>query len=130
MEIDRKMTDNERISKWRGECRHVFNRGGYCNHCHKSDTELDWGYKDSPRQDYSGDPSAWTPKLFERIRKKKLWEMFSQNLYKPLDCSSLIQRPREAPDYINWHAVFALIKATPAQKASALARAIEGVGGG
>jgi hypothetical protein len=109
------MTPNEIISKARGECRHVFNRGGYCNYCHKSDSELDWHLGKS-EQDYSTDPSAWDSELYEWIEERVL-NLRMVELIIPLDCFE-----RGFPD-IRWH----ILKSTPAQKAEALSKAIREV---
>lgn len=106
------MTDNERISKWLGECRHpdayVIDVSHHeCPDCHKrfNDRELSQLYYDS-------DPGAWTPALYQKIEDAGITEDFCEEL------------PEIKGPY-DYHGKMAVLKATPAQKTAALVRALQ-----
>ncbi len=124
-----KPADNEVISKWRGECRHEghhYENGRYggFSKCHTCGREDDDQYRFMDDViNYDSDPSAWTPELYQKIEDAGLWKQFALNIV----CEH-IPNFNEIKLYgkiINtaWEG----IKATPEQKASALARAIEEV---
>ena len=103
------MTDNERILKARGECRHgkgwVIRGDGepICKVCGKPVFSA---------PNYDSDPAAWTLELYQWIESEGLVGTFCDELYKRID----VHMPCNS---------FEFVRATPAQKAQALARAIE-----
>jgi hypothetical protein len=111
------MTPNEVISKWRGECRHNFpfavspEGNSQCSGCKEEypPNNVQWP------PDYTTDPAAWTPELFDRIEEAGLKKKFVYHLGIQLDAglhTSIAQ--------FGW--LYA--RSTPAQKAEALSRAI------
>ncbi len=112
------MTDNERISKWLGEClsTSTVNRFGKrcCIDCGR---EIEYGYCYNYLKDYDSDPSAWTPALYQKIEDADLEEPFVHELR--------IINDHTLDDKLSNMRIWELLKATPQQKAQALSRAIE-----
>lgn len=113
--------ENIEISLWRGECRHPDGyvkavNSHYCPDCHTSfnDKQLGQLYYDS-------DPSAWDDNIYKEIEEKGLVKSFELGIYFSLwakgeKCD--INNPEHST-------LYRAIKATPPQKASALAMAIK-----
>jgi hypothetical protein len=86
-----------------------------------------WRYKHfghgAKNTNYEHDPIAWTPELFDRIEDAGLANMFVSFLAHGIPmCQSLhasVKKPKEL--------AFMFTRSTPAQKAAALAKAIEEV---
>jgi hypothetical protein len=114
------MTANEVISKWRGECEHSRVAGEFgmtvtflmCEECEETVS-----YKQYKRTlpDYSSDPGAWTPELFDKIEGEDLEVKFMSHL-EEITGSSVMPW--------SWQQDWVKIRSTPAQKAGALSRAI------
>jgi hypothetical protein len=124
------VTDNEVISKRRGECRHEssewvdndINAGAeyYCGDC----GEYYYYQVEGKKLVYDSEPSAWDDKLYREIEEKGLVNSFIAYLM-----SILFTNVNDVPK-TDGGVMFALMSATPAQKASALAQAINQGGEG
>ena len=113
-----RVSENERISKWLRECRHVLIRKGIYTQC--SICKESASHNDLP-PDYSNDPGAWTPELFQKIEDAGLWRKFMHHLGKITQSGTEWRDSfKENVDWAGW----LIAKSAPAQKASALARAI------
>lgn len=128
MTIER-MTDNERISKWRGECRH--NNTDYSNHmvaggyrkCLDCGRVADGNYECACFYDdvisYDSDPAAWTPELYKAIEDAEL------DIAYIFELGAVLKIFISEPTRLNARGIWLCHIATPAQKASALARVLE-----
>ena len=121
------MNNNERVDQWWleacGYADEEIHEGmgrRYVNPVTQAGTNL--GPIPIPRWN---DPSAWTPKLFQKIEDAGLAEAFTKKLFLDMGGKQLIYCPADAPDRIEWDGIFHLIKATPAQKTAALSRALQ-----
>ena len=126
------MNINDRISKARGECRHgkgwvTHKDGPMCKACGKH-------IYSAPKYDF--DPAAWTPELHQWIEDEGLKHSFAMMLADTVSfdkCQHYSNHDgclncNEDAVYIPagcGHSIFTFLSATPAQKAQALARAIE-----
>ena len=121
------MTDNSTISRWLGECRHTTVKGKFgtsvktlrCADCDEHIEFADW-----KRQlpDYSTDPSAWTPALYQAIEDAGVWSKFMHHFCKAVTGFDWDECKRQ--DYY-FSITSDLMRADTAQKATALARTIE-----
>lgn len=120
------MTDNQVISNARGECRHKWltkqdaMQGMYfiCDKCDKR-----WVGILPLDTDYSGDPSAWDDELYKWIEDEGLSTEMQYWLY-TYNCDDTEIQCVKHSLVIGSVTMWELIKASPAQKASALAIAI------
>lgn len=125
------MTPNEIISARRGECRHTDHHyengryGGYysCNNCNRTHNSNDYGDFFGDVTNYSTDLAAWDSDLYEWIEGEGLWGEFRDTLCNMLMSEYDIPANTEIGTIKTLFGI--LIKATPPQKAEALARAIE-----
>ncbi|KKK76926.1 hypothetical protein LCGC14_2858770 [marine sediment metagenome] len=105
------MDINNTISRARGECRHdsTYLKGvaHYCVLCHQF-------HKGATS--YDSDPAAWTPELYQWIEGEGLVIAFIKQL-------EILVGITHLTGLIN--SMFFVLKATPLQKATALAKAIE-----
>jgi hypothetical protein len=117
------MDNNSIISEARGECRHVDGfiaircpfLGFQCVKCNEQ-------FKRKMKvTDYS-DPSAWTPELYQWIESEGLWNTY-------LDYLCIATTGKSLDRGLDIEQLTAMLKATPAQKAEALSRAIQEVKG-
>lgn len=116
------MNDNQVISEWRGECRHEWKEygarqmQGWYKICQKCGVELNTSnYKQFDVPDYT-DPAAWDEALFDEIRKDGLvYVDFMEDM---------INTCKGDKGFLENDFMFELIRATPAQKAKALSKAI------
>ena len=116
------MEINERISKARGECIHKSGKrdGGCCVDC-----GVIAPYTVNAAPLYDSDPTAWAPELYQWIDEENLAVSFILNLRDVVsDIGSLVYICPDTETFNEAEAFF-LLSATPAQKAQALARAIE-----
>lgn len=144
------MNDNAVISEWRGECRHdttskqetpaCDNKGrvkwtkdirgrkspalGYtitflCHGCGAKFT----GKVTTPKA-YDTDPAAWDEALYQEIEKATIHQEFSQHLCMILSGCEECRDEEDICGGAAFQVYFAFIRATPAQKAAALAKAI------
>ena len=108
------MTDNERISKARGE--KYYSRK-------MATLSLTRGMTpDKLSPEYDSDPAAWAPELYQWIEKEGLVYKYCHALDDIMDIQGL---HNSFTDGLGIYGLFELLKAIPAQKAQALARAIE-----
>lgn len=114
------MTDNEIISKARGECRHedavdvgiaILDMRCPCGAEAREPHTMSELY---PIPDYSNDPAAWTPELYQFIEDEGLQDKFIEYLKNIVDT----HWPKASYE-------FDLIKSTEAQRARALAMALK-----
>ena len=114
------MTDNERISKVRFDIVKMLNpRTPYFQPkipYYQMGEFKPFGWERCP--DYSGDPAAWTPELYQWIENEGLWDAY-------LDFLCIVTTGYSLDRGLDIPQLTAMLKATPAQKAQALARAIE-----
>lgn len=110
------MTDNERISKLMGEG-FVCQEGGLeydCTSVGLDCRECDhWGYRE-----YDTFEATWTPELYKAIEDAGLVESYCNHLR---DICMNDDWCGQNEYYLEWFK----LKATPAQKTSALARALQ-----
>jgi len=110
------MTANERISRWRGEKR-TCGPSKHPDICKCGALRLKGGclYDDAP--DYTTDPAAWTPELWRAIYVEPMWFTF-------LDYLCIATTGGSLDRGLQIHQLSEMLKATPAQKAEALSKAI------
>ena len=113
--------DNEVIRQWLGECQGGRVIDGVCQSCRRF---VNKKYCADHVSDYTN-PSAWTPKLFQKIEDAGLWSKFMHHFCIPLTGFDW--------DGCHMHDYFFsitkdIMQATPEQKASALSKAIKEAG--
>ncbi|KKN43520.1 hypothetical protein LCGC14_0702430 [marine sediment metagenome] len=129
------MTDNGRISKWIGECRHEPKHdphdGWHCDKC-------EMGFESKPTNiKYYSDPAAWTPALYKAIEDAGLKVSFTIGLLIQLGITTeAAEKLRVLEDAEKRHEcsklglalfdIFDILQAaTPAQQSAALSRALQ-----
>ena len=126
--------DNQSISEWLGECRHenltqTRTSGHFWGVQYKCP---DCGYKGNGHQSkykerrlYDSDPSTWT-ELFVKIEEAGyiLSERFTENLCNIVNVGALAMESGYHEIEVQYDELYLIVKATPAQKAKALTKAI------
>jgi hypothetical protein len=115
---------NERISNWRGE--------PYVDE-HMQNHMLKNNVTPAPiSTQYDSDPGAWNPVIFKAIEDAGLWDKFTiiltNNLLYPMNKLEQMEAHMEdTKSVVLWYisAAYAVAKSTPAQKTSALVRALD-----